>query len=211
MLLRVVTDVTENTLLSVTSDVACNVANRVDKRWNRCRNMWFWPRMASAGRGTNCNSLFLFLFIFYFFFLSGNRNVCRLLFLFLSLFSFLGLDSFSFYIFDQFLCWLKKCEFLKKDSISWSYSFNYSQATSNITRASVTFTPFSTDYFIGHSLFFHYLLEYCHLVVLCCITKSVLNNFFGRSSYLPINSACLNCKKHFPRRQPTPPRELTAR
>lgn len=87
------------------------------------------------------------------------------------------------------------------------------QATPNITQATTTSTSFSTDYFIGHSfiltLSIGVLPSRC--VVLCCITNSVLNSFFGRNSYLAVNSASLNCKKkRFLRRQPTRPRELTA-
>ena len=151
VLLRVVTNVIERTPLSVISNIAGNVANRVDKHWNRCRNMWFWQRIASAGRGTKYTCLFLFLFIFYFFLPFRDKKCLSLTFPLPFSFSFLGLDSLSFSISIQFLGWLKSCGFLKKDSFSWSYFFSYSQTNPNITRASIISTPFSTDCFIGHS------------------------------------------------------------
>jgi len=64
-LLRVVTDVIEHTPLSATSDIACNVANRVQtleqvpEHVVLTANGKYWPK--------NYNFLFIFLFIFYFF------------------------------------------------------------------------------------------------------------------------------------------------
>jgi hypothetical protein len=74
----------------------------------------------------------------------------------------------SFSVFVHFPGWLKSCEFLKKDSFSWSYSFSYSQATPNITRAAIISTPFSTDYFMGHFLY-SYSIYWSTAISFCCV------------------------------------------